>query len=198
MEVVKAYLDKLYGSDLNSYKVALYNSLKNIRKNVMIFIDIDKYKFPNKLIEEELELLNTISDVHNYLGVFNNRLIKIISEYKNTNNIEIVNNAKEFIDKNYMKDIRLEDVAKEVCISSFYFSRIFKKYVGVNYIQYLTSIRMEKSKDLIIADKLQIKEIAVQVGYVDQNYFSRVFKKYTGESPTEFSNNYRQYRIGGI
>ena len=54
---------------------------------------------------------------------------------------------------------------------------------------------MEKAKKLLIEDKLQIKEIAQKVGYVDQNYFSRSFKKYTGESPTEFTNKYKKLKM---
>ena len=202
MNETKGLMDHLLVSlqdmDLNLIKSNLYHSLVNIKYNVLCFTDIDEYTLTNETIKEELDLLKTISDINNYLGIFNSRLIQNVSEYKNTNNIEIINSAKKFIDKNYMKDIRLEDVAKEVCISSYYFSRIFKKYEGVNYIQYLTKVRMEKSKELIIEDKLQIKEIASKVGYLDQNYFSRVFKKYTGESPSEFSSNYRQYKLGGI
>lgn len=51
---------------------------------------------------------------------------------------------------------------------------------------------------MIIEGKYQIKEIAFEVGYLDQNYFSRVFKKYFGESPSEFATNIKQYKLGGI
>lgn len=110
----------------------------------------------------------------------------------NKNNLNIVIEAKKFIDENYKKDIRLDDVANEVNISSFYFSRIFKKYEGVNYIQYLTRIRMEKAKELIIKNQVSIKEVAIEVGYSDQNYFSKAFKKYTRLSPSDFAKKYGQ------
>lgn len=108
----------------------------------------------------------------------------------NKNNLNIVIEAKKFIDENYMKDIRLDDVADHVNISSFYFSRIFKKYEGKNYIQYLTKIRMEKAKEMIINNEVSIKEVAMEVGYSDQNYFSKAFKKYTKLSPSEFARQY--------
>lgn len=154
----------------------------------------DGERITDDMIINEINVLNSISDITNYFNIFIKSLVKDISDYKNTNNIAIVMRAKEFIDNNYMKDIRLEEVAKYVCISSYYFSRIFKKYEGVNYIQYLTKVRMERAKELIIKDRLPIKEISLEVGYVDQNYFSRAFKKYTGESPKEFSLKYKKHK----
>lgn len=143
-----------------------------------------------KKIDDRNQYRNSIS--YRFLSEKTN--IESLINEDNENNLNIIINAKKFIEENYMKDIRLDDVAKEVCISSYYFSRIFKKYEGVNYIQYLTKIRMEKAKELILRNKLSIKEIAIEVGYIDQNYFSRAFKKYTKLSPKEYSNKYVKYK----
>ena len=193
--LLDSILNEIKDTEISTIKSIIYDHLININNNVFNFTDADNNIITDDNIKDELKSLQTISDIGNYLSVFNRRLVNIVSEYKNTNNIEIVNNAKKYINHNFMNDISLEDVAKEVGISSFYFSRIFKKFEGVNYIQYLTKVKMEKAKKLLIEDKLQIKEIAQKVGYVDQNYFSRSFKKYTGESPTEFTNKYKKLKM---
>lgn len=189
--------EKIFSSskdmDLNDLKTSIYQIILKIRSNILDFINNEENEEVSQRIHKEIKNLNNLSDVSNYLNIFIKGLIEEISEYKNTNNLGIVIDAKRFIDENYNKDIRLEDVAKHVCISTYYFSRIFKKFEGVNYIQYLTKVRMEKAKELIIEDKLTIKEIAIEVGFMDQNYFSRAFKKYTRESPREFSLKHKKY-----
>ena len=71
-------------------------------------------------------------------------------------------------------------------ISPYYFSRIFKEGTGENFIEYLTSVRMEKAKELLGNGEYSMKEIGVMVGFSDPNYFSRSFKKNVGVTPTEY------------
>ena len=59
----------------------------------------------------------------------------------------IVSRAKEYIKNHYNKDISLDDVSREVNISPYYFSKLFKDETGVNFIEYVTSIRMERAKE---------------------------------------------------
>lgn len=179
--------------DLISLKNNLFKIIVNIRKNVLDFIDGNDSKLILDEIQIEIDGLFDLSDFISYFDLFLKEMYQNIMDYRNENNLSIIISAKKYIENNYMKDIRLDDVAKEVCISSYHFSRIFKKFEGVNYIQYLTKIRMEKAKELIIENKLSIKEIAIEVGYIDQNYFSRAFKKYTKFSPKEYSNKYIKY-----
>ena len=103
----------------------------------------------------------------------------------------MVEMAKEYIDGHYSKDISLDDVSRIVNISPYYFSKIFKDETGVNFIEYLTGIRIEKAKELLSTAEYSMKEICVMVGYTDPNYFSRSFKKNVGVTPTE-------YREGGV
>ena len=70
--------------------------------------------------------------------------------------------------------------------SPYYFSKLFKNKTGVNFIDYLTNIRIEKAKTLLADSDKSMKEICVTVGYSDPNYFSRIFKKVTGVTPTEY------------
>ncbi len=94
--------------------------------------------------------------------------------------------AKRFIDSNFHRDITLEDVAKEVNLSTYYFSKLFKSEVGENFIDYLTQVRIDRAKELLGDKALSIKEICFTIGYSDPNYFSRNFKKIVGVTPTEY------------
>lgn len=98
----------------------------------------------------------------------------------------ILDIAKEYIKNNYNKPLSLDDVSYYVNISPYYFSRIFKEGAGENFIEYLTAIRMEKAKELLVSGEYSMKEIGVMVGFTDPNYFSRSFKKNVGVTPTEY------------
>ena len=100
--------------------------------------------------------------------------------------IGIIKKAKIFIEENYHKDISLDDVSRIVDISPYYFSKLFKKEAGENFIDYLTNIRIEKAKKLLQNREMSIKNICVDTGYSDPNYFSRIFKKQVGLTPTEY------------
>ena len=97
--------------------------------------------------------------------------------------------AKEYIKKNFNADISLEDVSREVNISPYYFSKLFKDETGEGFVEYLTNLRIDKAKELLSGTSYSMKEICQMVGYTDPNYFSRIFKKNVGVTPTEYKEN---------
>jgi len=98
-----------------------------------------------------------------------------------------VERAIEFIKQNYNDaGISLNSVCKHLFISVSYFSLIFKNNTGKTFIEYLTSIRIEKAMELLKTTNLRSYEISKRVGYDDPHYFSSIFKKETGMSPTEY------------
>ncbi|MCR5155361.1 MAG: helix-turn-helix domain-containing protein [Butyrivibrio sp.] len=99
---------------------------------------------------------------------------------------DIIRTAKRYIEDNFDKDISLDDVSRVVNISPYYFSKVFKEESGLNFIEYLTNIRIDKAKELLENSGLSIKEICLSCGYTDPNYFSRSFKKNVGVTPTEY------------
>lgn len=102
----------------------------------------------------------------------------------------VVHKADEFMCENFDKDIALEDIARAVNLSPFYFSRFYKEETGVNFIERLTGIRMDKAKELLADTTLSIKDVARMVGYTDPNYFSKLFKKVVGTTATEYKDIY--------
>lgn len=105
----------------------------------------------------------------------------------------LIHEALDYIAKHYGEEITLESMASHVRLSSFYFSKIFKQYTGVTFIDYLSLYRVEKAKELLKDPRWSIKEISVRVGYSDPNYFTRVFRRLEGLTPSE----YRSLVLGG-
>lgn len=108
---------------------------------------------------------------------------------KNEQSVTVVSKAKDYIRENYQKDITLEDVARQVNVSPYYFSKLFKEESGENFIDYLTRVRIDIAVKLLRDRGKSIKEISLETGYADPNYFSRLFKKRTGMTPKEYRNN---------
>ncbi len=98
----------------------------------------------------------------------------------------VISKAKQFIQEHQTEDLSLGDVAKAVNTSTFYFCKMFKKYTGLNFTNYLSRLRIEKAKNLLLNPNLRVSEIAYEVGFQSLTHFNRVFKKIIGQSPTEY------------
>jgi two-component system response regulator YesN len=98
-----------------------------------------------------------------------------------------IERAKTMLNLEYTSEITLEGVARIIQMSPQYLSKLFKEQMGITFIDYLTDIRLDEAKRLMIEGEYSIKEICFRVGYTDPNYFSRVFKKRTGINPTDYS-----------
>jgi AraC-like DNA-binding protein len=94
--------------------------------------------------------------------------------------------AKDFIRGNQSEDLSLGQVARAVNASTFYFCKMFKKATGLNFTEYLSRVRIEKAKNLLLNPNLRISEIAFEVGFQSLTHFNRVFKKIVGQSPTDY------------
>ena len=97
---------------------------------------------------------------------------------------------KDYIDRNYKKDISAKDVAGILGYSDVYFSKVFKQLFDDNFINYLTKIRIDRAKVLLKDVSFNIKEVGKSVGYADSNYFTKVFKRSVGMSPSEYRSKH--------
>jgi AraC-like DNA-binding protein len=104
----------------------------------------------------------------------------------------VISRAKDFISQHYCEDISSGLVAKELHLSRFYFCTLFKRSTGVTVTEYLTRVRIERVKELLLNPNLRISEIAFQTGFQSLTHFNRVFLKFTGHSPTEYRARLRE------
>ncbi|OXS53506.1 hypothetical protein B1A99_29470 [Cohnella sp. CIP 111063] len=107
------------------------------------------------------------------------------SSYDNHSITHIV----EFLERHYDQDITLRSAAEQIFMNPSYFSSLFKKKTGVNFVRYLQKLRIEKSKKLLLDPKYKIYEIATKIGFSDEKYFFKVFKSVTGITPNEYRDN---------
>ena len=98
--------------------------------------------------------------------------------------------AKEYIKTRYQLPVSLDEVAEHLALNAAYFSSIFKKETGISFSEYLTSVRIDKAKELLLEANRTVFDVASSVGYDDEKYFSRVFKKSVGLSPSEYRKLY--------
>lgn len=97
-----------------------------------------------------------------------------------------IRTAKIFIANNYKQDIGLGDVARVVNLSSVYFSGLFKKEIGENFVDYLNRVRIDAAKVLLKDVRNNIGEIAEQCGFSDTRYFAKIFKRSVGITPSDY------------
>ena len=105
---------------------------------------------------------------------------------------QIIQRVKKYIQHNYMTyDLSLDTVSDILNINPSYLSSLFKKCTGVNFVDYITDIRIRNAKKLLSDPLRSASEIADIVGYESASYFSRAFKKNTGMTPTEYRRSIR-------
>lgn len=94
--------------------------------------------------------------------------------------------ALHFIREHYNEDLSLEKMASVVFLNPAYFSQLFKQKTGQGYKEYVTSLRLEQAKLLLLNPKLKLAEIAERVGYQDMRHFTQMFRKRFQLTPTEY------------
>ena len=99
--------------------------------------------------------------------------------------------AKEYMQENFWRSLTLEEVSAYVGFNASYFSNLFKRETSMNFLEYLTTIRIDHARERLMKTDDSVNEIAEAVGYSDVKYFSRIFKRSLGLSPNKFRKMYK-------
>jgi AraC-like DNA-binding protein/ligand-binding sensor protein len=134
---------------------------------------------PPKQLDSVVKLLTIFAQ---HLAILSNQ---VIVQHENAEP-PVITRAKEFINEHQTEDLRLGLVARAVHTSTFYFCKMFKKVTGINFTDYLSRVRIERAKNLLLNPNLRVSEIAFEVGFQSLTHFNRVFKKVLGQSPTQY------------
>ncbi len=92
----------------------------------------------------------------------------------------------KYVEDNYDRNLKLEDVASYFHLNKCYFCSVLKKELGKTFSQIVNEVRIEKSKELLRETSLSTLSIALSVGFNNQNYFNMTFKKLTGVTPLQY------------
>ena len=136
-------------------------------------------------LKNSMKTIQTLEEIKNYIRMLLKKIIGVRDTISGRRYSDIIEIAKDQIRKTYMSDeISLNTIAAEVGMS--YFSSIFSKEMGKTFVEYLTEIRMDRAKELLMCSSMKTSEIGYEVGYKDPHYFSYIFKKTQNCTPKEF------------
>lgn len=154
----------------------------------------DKARNQNdEAMKRAISTAESVEDIKNYIEKLIAQAIELRNAASGRRYSDIIQTAKNQIEHTYMSDdISLNTIAASVGMSPSYFSSIFSREMGKTFVEYLTEVRIEKAKELLVCSSMKSSEIGYEVGYKDPHYFSYIFKKTLGCSPKE----YRSQRKG--
>lgn len=178
---------KLLESEYNKLPKVSFNKIKSISQ--MMF-HISKY------IVEEAVLKMSLNEANYKLTQGNKIDINIEDDEKTTTIVNLKTNdeevespiikAIEYIDDNIQENITLDKISFVCNLSQCYFSKLFKKETGLNFVAYLNERKVIKAKQLLINTEKPINNIAIDLGFEDCGYFIRIFKKIEGMTPKKY------------
>lgn len=101
-----------------------------------------------------------------------------------------------YLQEHLAEEVSLSVLAEQFHLNAQYISQLFKNEIGVGFLAYLTNIRMEKAKKLLLSTSLSVGEVAEQAGYGDYRVFTKVFKKMEGITPSQYRREFIEREEG--
>jgi len=138
---------------------------------------------------------HTVEELTYWLSKIMARFTDCVFNLTDVKHVDVIYKAVDYVKRNYMKKITLEEVAFHVHLSPSYFSKIFKDELKHNFNTYLNNVRIDMSKKLLLDESITLVDVSNLVGYEDQSYFSKVFKKMVGISPGRYRESRGQAKI---
>ncbi|OPJ60917.1 response regulator [Clostridium chromiireducens] len=175
----------------NQYRIYFMEIITSILKLVQTYnLDVEELFGKNFDCYSFLEGFNSINEVREW---FVQKAVKVniyIKRERINSSMLLIEKAKQYIKDNYSDyDVSVEKLCSELHVSPTYFSTIFKRETGMNFVNYLTTLRLEEAVKLLNTTDDKTYMIAEKVGYPEANYFSYVFKKKFGVSPSKYRKN---------
>lgn len=199
----------LLNSIIESYIISSNENIDYFRERIQLLLErmikvALKFKFRHdKWIKEEecfykLKSLENIESISAYI----NEILILIFEKTIEKDLEIEESdnrklnhpnrvlepALKYIEENYREEMFLEKMASISNVSPYYFSKLFKKEMGMNFTTYVTKYKVGKAKEMLKNTDIPIVNIAAELGYYECGYFTKIFKKVEGMTPTKYRN----------
>jgi AraC-like DNA-binding protein len=100
--------------------------------------------------------------------------------------------ARDLLASRYHLPVRLDDAAREACLSTFHFHRLYAATFGETPHEFLTRLRVDRARRLLLSGELSVTEVCLEVGYSSLGSFSYKFRSLVGRSPTEYQREARR------
>lgn len=141
--------------------------------------------------EKDLIYYDSMEHIADTLGEYFSSISAALRKANQTSGKQAIEEVKEYIRTHFNEDISLAQLSKITHMNPNYLSELFKDNTGMNFIDYLTKVRMEKACEYLVEYDMPINRIAALVGYENERYFSTVFKKLLSSTPREYRSKHR-------
>jgi two-component system response regulator YesN len=173
--------------DLGILKVRLLELLSVLsRSAVEGGVDVDL------MLEKNLAYVNKVMQIDNqedlcaWISAALNEFLELVYSCQDARKITQIRPAIQYVDANYDKPLTLAEIARASHLSVSRLAHLFKEQMGITLIDYVTGVRIEQAKELLLGTDRSCTEICFQVGYNNQSYFTRTFKSVVGLTPRQF------------
>jgi len=139
-----------------------------------------------EILHHEILLIDSLEELKLWLIKNINSMKSIVRTARFKSRHKEILNACIYISMNIESKLSLEEVANHVYLNTSYFSRLFKSEIGITFIEYVTSLKMDRAKELLDQTTLSVSEISEILGYDNQSYFIKLFKNCVGKTPTKY------------
>ena len=182
---------------MNGLKVIQLSRIKHPNTAFVIVSGYDDFSFCREALR--LQITNYILKPVNYeefgtcidnlkISLFERRVSSAAEPEKQEE--RAITGITRYLQEHLAEEISLSVLAEQFHLNPQYISQLFKSEIGVNFLVYLTNIRMEKAKKLLLSTALSIAEVAEQSGYGDYRVFTKVFKKSEGITPSQYRRDF--------
>ncbi|UCE99008.1 MAG: helix-turn-helix domain-containing protein [Planctomycetota bacterium] len=159
-------------------------------------VDIDVMLERNLAYVDKVMQISNQEDLCAWISTALDEFIELVYTLQDARKVTQISPAINYIDANYDKAVTLTDIAKASHLSVSRLAHVFKEQMGITLVDYLTGVRIERAKQLLLATEQSCTEICFQVGYNNQSYFTRTFKRLVGTTPLQFRNgNLRREKV---
>ena len=190
----RQYLNMIMNSIINgrtSYKTyqRILGDIETAIESLAFNTKTDLSELFSVPVTEQIESQRYITDTFKRMESILTELIEYILQQHSNQNSFYASRAKQFINENYSRDISIQDIADQLHISRNHLCRVFKETNSSTLLNYITELRMEKAKELLLSGVLSVNEVAEKVGFNNATYFIKKFKQNFGVTPYQFKNN---------
>ncbi len=138
-------------------------------------------------IWDQIEQFDTLESLQNQMTAYLLRLAGGFDQRKPSQNL-ILTEAEKYIQAHYRDNLTLQTVARQICVTPVWLSKLFKKEKQITFLEYLTRVRIEHAKIRLADARFRIYQVGLEVGYGNPEHFTKTFKKAVGCTPKEYRN----------
>lgn len=176
------------------YKSKVMNETEikvQVIQNIVLLFGMLEKKYPDKIPDfpdfekttNRIKKSDSLDDMMRLVAIFS---MEAADKIGITTTDNIVKRVLAYMERNYVDDLKLEEIAKTFNYNSAYLGKVFKKITGDSFNSILNRIRIDNAKRLLLETDLKVYQISEQVGYSNTDYFYTKFRKYVGISPKDF------------